>query len=166
MQRQPPSCDLYAESCRTTKIKNLCSGRFIHLLISIKARVRGTMPRTKQTAHRIRPECNDQWLWSAVASASKRTPTVGGSRSERRRKGGTVVRREIRNCQRTVRHLIPRAPFRALVRGITVESSSNVSRWEYAALDALQDAVEDYVVRFMVFANHCAEAAGRVRVME
>ena len=55
--------------------------------------------------------------------------------------------REIRQYQRSTELLIRRAPFQRLVREITESvSTDNDKRWQVAAVAALQEAAEAYLV--------------------
>ncbi|XP_033321701.2 uncharacterized protein LOC117217916 [Megalopta genalis] len=61
-----------------------------------------------------------------------------------------LVLREIKHFQKTVHMLIPKGPFSRVVRDIISEMSSspNDIRVSSVALEALQEAVEAYLVQF------------------
>ncbi|XP_060811970.1 uncharacterized protein LOC132905060 [Bombus pascuorum] len=60
------------------------------------------------------------------------------------------ILKEIRYFRKSVKLLIPKLPFARLVKEIMVDlfPRSNVSRVQLAALEALQEAVEAYLVQF------------------
>ena len=82
---------------------------------------------------------------------------------------GTVALREIRKLQNTSEPLIARAPFTRLVRETVREQQPPNSKITYrfasAALDAIQEATEAYVVSLLSDSNLCAIHAKRVTVM-
>ena len=61
--------------------------------------------------------------------------------------------------------LIKRLPFQRLVREITCQLASDKMRFQAAALDALQEACEAYLVGLFEDTNLCAIHAKRVTVM-
>lgn len=64
--------------------------------------------------------------------------------------------REIRKYQRSTELLLRKAPFQRLVREITESvSAENDKRWQVAAVSALQEAAEAYLVSGM----QCLEQA-------
>lgn len=95
--------------------------------------------------------------------AAKKVVANSKPHKERRWHPGTVALREIRKLQASTRSLIARAPFRRLVR----ECSSNIKqtmRMQSAALDAMQEAAESYIVGVLSDANLLAIHAKRVTV--
>lgn len=58
---------------------------------------------------------------------------------------GTVALREIRKYQKTTEPLIPRAPFKRLVKEVARDISPQI-RFQQHALAALQEATEAYLV--------------------
>ncbi|XP_045827817.1 histone H3-like centromeric protein HTR12 [Trifolium pratense] len=99
-------------------------------------------------------------------SPSTRTPNEAQGKNKRRFKPGTVALREIRKFQKTVNLLIPCAPFVRCVRQITNQFSTQVTRWTAEALQALQEAAEDYLVRMFECGMLCALHARRVTLMK
>nr|AKA94138.1 centromere-specific variant of histone H3 [Vicia peregrina]AKO62853.1 centromere-specific histone H3-2 [Vicia peregrina] len=87
-------------------------------------------------------------------------------RKKRRNKPGTVVLHEIRKWQKAVKLIIPYAPFVRLVREITNQVSSLVTRWTPGALISLQEAAEDCLVRMFEAGWLCALHAKRVTLMK
>ncbi|RWS23118.1 histone H3.3-like protein [Leptotrombidium deliense] len=77
----------------------------------------------------------------------------------------TVALREIRRYQKTVENLIPRLPFQRLVREITQGLSVENIRFQTAALMALQEAAEAYIVNLFENTNLLAIHARRVTIM-
>ncbi|KAH7645272.1 histone H3.3 [Dermatophagoides farinae] len=90
---------------------------------------------------------------------STKSPT-----QKRRYRPGTVALREIRRYQNSSHNLIPRISFQRLIREIA-QSMKNSLRFQPAALEALQEAAESYLVRMFEDANLCAIHARRVTIM-
>lgn len=66
-------------------------------------------------------------------------------------KPGTVARREIRKFQKTTCNLIGALPFRRLVRELATNLANKENvRFSSTAVEALQEAAENYVVALMV----------------
>ncbi|RWR99979.1 core histone H2A/H2B/H3/H4-like protein [Dinothrombium tinctorium] len=82
---------------------------------------------------------------------------------------GTVALREIRRLQRSTENLIPRAPFQRLVREITQELAKEFHiddlKYQTAALLALQEAAEAYIINLFENTNLLAIHAKRVTIM-
>ncbi|KAJ7180626.1 histone-fold-containing protein [Mycena filopes] len=77
---------------------------------------------------------------------------------------GTVALQEIRTYQKRTDRLIRRLPFQRLVREIAQEFKANL-RFQSAALDALQEAAEHYLVVLFEDTQACAIHAKRVTIM-
>lgn len=77
---------------------------------------------------------------------------------------GTLALIEIRRFQRSTELLIKRAPFQRLVRQIAHEFKTDL-KFQLAALDALQEAAEAYLVGLFEDTNLCAIHAKRVTIM-
>jgi len=110
------------------------------------------MSRTKQTAKAPK----------AKAAGEKKARAAGAK--SRRWRPGTVALRTIRKLQKSTNTLIRKAPFQRMVRAVA-ESHKAGQRWQSAALSALQEATEAYVVAMLSDANLCALHARRVTVM-
>ena len=97
--------------------------------------------------------------------APKTTPPVasGGIKKPHRFKPGTVALREIRRYQKSTDLLLRRAPFQRLCREITQDYVTDM-RFQAAALEALQEACEAYLVGLFEDTNECAIHAKRVTV--
>ncbi|KAF9293398.1 centromeric DNA-binding histone H3-like protein cse4 [Linnemannia elongata] len=100
-------------------------------------------------------------------------PAAAAAAKGRRYKPGSKALREIRQYQKTTELLIRRAPFARVVREIAADFVSQVSlndnvglRWQTAALMALQEATEAFLVHLFEDANLCAIHAKRVTVMQ
>jgi len=78
---------------------------------------------------------------------------------------GTIALREIRRYQATTRLLIPKLPFQRLVRQVISEFSHIDYRFQAAALEALHEASEAYLVGLFEDTNLCAIHAKRVTIM-
>jgi len=103
----------------------------------------------------------------------KKLQTARKSEAVKKRKyryrPGTVALREIRRLQKTTELLIPRAPFQRLVREIclseTFKLRMNDMRWQSAALGAMHEAAEAYLIGLFEDTNLCAIHAKRVTIM-
>uniref|UniRef100_A0A914W7X8 Histone H2A/H2B/H3 domain-containing protein n=1 Tax=Plectus sambesii TaxID=2011161 RepID=A0A914W7X8_9BILA len=113
---------------------------------------------------------------------STKRASLGGKRSrpedrvKKPRKNtqrGTGALREIRRYQRTTELLIRRAPFQRLVREVAISVMRNGHmnhlfgslRFQSAALLALQESAEAYLVGLFEDTNLCAIHAKRVTIM-
>lgn len=84
----------------------------------------------------------------------------------RRFRPGTRALREIRHFQKTTGLLIRKLPFAQLVREIaSYMQPEYLMRWRAEALEALQEAAEEYLVKLLEDANICAIHAKRVTLM-
>ena len=122
------------------------------------------MTRTKHTA---RKSTGGKAPLKAVASkgtASKRQPEIGGIKKPHRFRPGTVALREIRRFQKSTDLLIRKLPFQRLVREIAQEFKTDL-RFQSAAVLALQEAAEAYLVGLFEDSNLCAIHAKRVTIM-
>lgn len=71
---------------------------------------------------------------------------------------------EIRKYQRTTAPLIRNAPFCRLVCEVT-QTFHHLLRWRVDAIEALQVAAEDFLIKLLEDANLCAIHARRVTIM-
>jgi len=77
---------------------------------------------------------------------------------------GTVALREIRRYQKSTDLLIRKLPFQRLVREIAQDFKTDL-RFQSAAVAALQEASEAYLVGLFEDTNLCAIHAKRVTIM-
>ena len=122
------------------------------------------MTRTKHTA---RKSTGGKAPLKAVASkgtAGKHRPDIGGVKKPHRFRPGTVALREIRRYQKSTDLLIRKLPFQRLVREIAQEFKTDL-RFQSAAVLALQEAAEAYLVGLFEDSNLCAIHAKRVTIM-
>ena len=107
----------------------------------------------------------------AVAKAAKKSGVKGGVRKLRRYRPGTVALKEIRRYQKSTDLLIRKLPFQRLVREIASDAEVILSplcgkvRFQSAAVMALQEAAEAYLVGLFEDTNLCAIHAKRVTIM-
>jgi histone H3 len=121
------------------------------------------MARTKQTARKSTGgKAPRKQL--ATKAARKSAPAVGGVKKPHRYRPGTVALREIRKYQKTTDLLIRKLPFQRLVREIAQDFKSDL-RFQSAAVLALQEASEAYLVGLFEDTNLCAIHAKRVTIM-
>ncbi|KAE8219072.1 hypothetical protein CF319_g7167 [Tilletia indica] len=97
--------------------------------------------------------------------------------SKPRLRPGEAVLRDIHRYQKSTEHLLGKLPFRRYVREITQNMTPPGTRKIYeamwyegyrfqaSALEALQDAAEDYLVEIFQDCNAAAVHAGRVTIM-
>ena len=92
---------------------------------------------------------------------------TGGIKRPHRFHPGTVALREIRRYQKSTDLLIRKLPFQRVVREIAAEISLRGSslRFQHAAIMALQEATESYLVGLFEDSNLCAIHANRVTIM-
>ena len=97
---------------------------------------------------------------------SDKPPKTESFRKPHRFRPGTVALREIRKYQKMTAPLIPFLPFTRLVREITSNLGSMVQiRYQRAALQALREAAESYLVEMFEGTNLCAIHSKRVTIM-
>jgi histone H3 len=89
---------------------------------------------------------------------------TGGVKKPHRYRPGTVALREIRKYQKSTELLIRKQPFMRLVREIAQDFKSDL-RLQSAALLALQEAGEAYLVGLFEDCNLAAIHAKRVTIM-
>jgi histone H3/H4 len=80
---------------------------------------------------------------------------VGGVKKPHRFRPGTVALREIRRYQKSTELLIRKLPFQRLVREIAQDFKTDL-RFQSAAIAALQEASEAYLVGLFEDTNLCA----------
>ena len=117
------------------------------------------MARTKRTSMKSGPV---RLLASKVAR--NLAAISGGIKKPHRYRPGTVALREIRKYQKTTALLIHKHPFQRLVREIAQVHRPDL-RFQSAAVMALQEASEAYLVRLFEDTNICAIHAKRVTIM-
>ena len=89
---------------------------------------------------------------------------VPASNKKTRYRPGTLALLEIRHYQKKTCLLIRKAPFQRLVREIAQDFKTDL-RFQGAAIEALQEAAEAYLVRLFEDSNLCAIHARRVTIM-
>ena len=121
------------------------------------------MARTKQTARKsINGKVPRKQL--ATKAARKAAPVSGGVKKAHRFRPGTVALREIRRFQKSTELLIRKLPFQRLVREIAQDFHPDL-RFQSAAVGALQEAAEAYLVGLFEDSNLAALHAKRVTIM-
>ena len=152
---------------------------------SLYFRERNSMARTKETVHKGTGKRRWEPLLTnlprktlsrdqarknaakAAAAAQKNLgniPRMGGLKRPIRYRPGTVALREIQRYQKTTELLIRKFPFSRLVREITQDFKTDL-RFQAAAIGALQEAAEAYLVGLFDDTNLCAIHARRVTIM-
>ncbi|KAL0251191.1 hypothetical protein GEMRC1_000404 [Eukaryota sp. GEM-RC1] len=98
----------------------------------------------------------------APAQGATKTPTT---KKPHRYRPGTVALREIRKYQKSTELLLRKLPFSRLVREIAREQGGDTLRFQSVALEALQEAAENYLVGLFEDSNLCVLHAKRVTLM-
>ena len=124
------------------------------------------MPKTK-TAAKAKSSKKMPAKGSKSKAIKKSAPAAGGmkDRKKLRWRPGTVALREVRKYQKSLKNLLPRAPFQRLVRSM-VSDMDHELRFQSAALAALQEASEAYIVGLFEDTNLCAMHAKRQTIMK
>ena len=86
------------------------------------------------------------------------------SEKKRRYRLGALPLAKIRKYQKSTQSLIPKLPFRRLVREIAQNEKQDI-RMQETALEALQEAAETYLVRLLDDANLCVLHTRRITLM-
>lgn len=120
------------------------------------------MARTKQTARKSTGGKAPRGQL-ATKAARKSAPATGGIKKARRFRPGTVALREIRKYQKSTDLLLRKRPFQRLVREIAQELNTTL-RFQTAAVLALQEAAEAYLVCLFEDTNLIAIHARRVTI--
>ena len=89
---------------------------------------------------------------------------IEGIMKPSRYRPGVCALREIRRYQKSCDLLIKKLPFQRLVREIAQDFKTNL-RFQSAALSALQEAAESYLVGLFEDTNLCCIHAKRVTIM-
>lgn len=119
------------------------------------------MARTKQTP---RPLTGGKAPRKTICDLNKLKKQIVQVQRPRRFRPGTVALREIRKYQKTTNLLIRKLPFQRLVRQITQDQFQQQYRFQSAALQALHEAAEAYLVNLFEEAYLCSIHAGRVTI--
>jgi histone H3 len=123
------------------------------------------MARTKQTARKSATGAGGPRKQLATKAARKRAPVAGGVKKPHRFRPGTIALSEIRRFQKSTELLIRKLPFQRLVREIAQDLGANDYRFQSAAVGALQEAAEAYLVGLFEDTNLAALHAKRVTIM-
>jgi histone H3 len=122
------------------------------------------MARTKQTARKSTGGKAPRKAVATKAAKKSANTATGGVKKPHRFKPGTVALREIRKYQKSTDLLIRKLPFQRLVREIAQDFKTDL-RFQAAAVAALQEASESYLVSLFEDTNLCAIHAKRVTIM-
>jgi histone H3 len=119
------------------------------------------MARSKQTARKATGGKAPRK--KLAMKAAKKGPGSGVVKKRHRWRAGTVALREIRKFQRSTSLLLPRLTFSRCVREIARDYQNNL-RFSAAAMDAIQEAAEAYLVKLAEHAQLEAVHAKRLTV--
>ena len=101
-------------------------------------------------------------------AARKAARATGGVKKPHRYRPGTVALREIRRYQKSTDLLIRKLPFQRYVRQVAKDMNlfnKETARWCGAALLALHESAEAYLVRYLEDSQLAAIHAKRVTIM-
>ncbi len=116
------------------------------------------MARTKQTARKSTggkaPRKVASKAKKELGQAGKKAVS-GGVKKPHRFRPGTVALREIRKYQKSTELLLRKLPFQRLVREIAQDYKTDL-RFQSAAVAALQEAAEAYLVGLFEDTNVCS----------
>jgi histone H3/H4 len=125
----------------------------------------------------VTPQIEQQWnrlhqyqLWDAMKKAQPKSTKlkIRAKPSKRHYKPGTVALREIRQQQKRVNLIVPRAPFQRLVNEIGSDFLKNMDggiRFSKDAREALQEAAEFYLIQLFRDLNYCATSDKRQTIL-
>jgi histone H3 len=131
-----------------------------HILIQLSTSI---MARTKQTSRKSKGgQAPRKEL--ATKAARESAPKTGGVKKPHRYRPGTVALRDIRRYQKSVKLLIPKAPFARLVRELVQDYKADL-RMTASALEAFHEAAEMYLINMFEDANLCAIHAKRQTIL-
>jgi len=123
------------------------------------------MARVKQTPRNAPAKGKGKGFVRLKTKAARGSvPVTGGVKRPHRWRPGTVALREIRRFQKSTKLLIRKLPFQRLVKEI-VDGMKLGLRVQSAAVGALQEASEAYLVGLFEDTNLCAIHAKRVTIM-
>ena len=100
-----------------------------------------------------------------INSASKPSRSAQETPRKRRFRPGTKALKEIRKFQKSYNLLIPKLPFSRLIRECAAKFCASDTRFQSAAIMALQEAAEAYLVTLFEDSVLCAIHAKRVTIM-
>ena len=132
------------------------------------------MKEAQEELKRILAEKREEKRKKAAARMTKKgsqQAPKGGVRKRYRYRPGTVALKQIRQYQKSTELLIRKLPFQRLVREIASDSEVIKSplcskvRFQSAAIMALQEATEAYLVGLFEDSNLCAIHARQVTIM-
>ena len=132
--------------------------------------VREAQEELKRVLAKKREEERKKAAARAAKKSGQKAPT-GGVKKRYRYRPGTVALKQIRRYQKSTELLIRKLPFQRLVREIACDSDVIRSplcgkvRFQSAAIMALQEASEAYLVGLFEDSNLCAIHAKRVTIM-
>ena len=100
-----------------------------------------------------------------VPNLKKKKTVISSSNIKKphRFRPGTVALREIRKFQKTTNTLIPKEPFKRLIREVSQQFMSDL-RFENEAYHCLQEAAEKYLIDMFGDSQLCAIHANRTTI--
>lgn len=125
------------------------------------------MARTKETARKAGKSGRKALGSKKAAKRAKKAAGGSGStgvKKAHRFRPGTVALRQIRRYQKSTELLLRKLPFQRLVREVASAAKDSL-RFQSAAVLAIQEASEAYVVSLLADTNLCAIHSRRVTVM-
>ena len=109
------------------------------------------MARTKHTARKTTSATKAPRKTIARKAARKTASSTSGIKKTGRKKQGMVAVKEIKKYQKSTDLLIRKLPFSKLVRDIVTSGLSKSDiRFQGAAVEALQESAENYIISLFV----------------
>lgn len=125
------------------------------------------MARTKETARGSTGKSPKKTIAAKAAAKGKGKRTAGapGIKKARKFRPGSVAIRTIKKYQKSTNLLLRRAPFQRLIKEIVAGWATD-ARMAAAAVLAIQEATEGYLVKFFDDAQQLALNAKRLTVLK
>lgn len=118
------------------------------------------MARAKETARKASKGVTRK----SSSKQAKKASGGSGVKKPRRFRPGTVALRQIKQFQKSSDLLLRKAPFQRLVREVS-QTGKDSLRFQSAAILAIQEAAESFIVSLLADTNLCAIHTRRVTIM-
>ncbi|XP_062584322.1 uncharacterized protein LOC134246075 [Saccostrea cucullata] len=102
--------------------------------------------------------------YKALQKLQVQSKITGGIKEPRNWRPSSSVLLDIRRYQRTTNLLIPKMTFQRIVKSITNTNFAGI-KFQTAALHALQEACEEFVISVLADTNLCALHGKRVTIL-
>ena len=138
--------------------------------VAAKGKGKGALPlkgKGKGKEHHESTDCETRGVTTRISDS--RMITTQGAISQPgkklyRFKPGTIAMKQIREFQKSVNLLIPRAPFQRVIKEKALRENREI-RFQSAAIQAIQEAAEAHITSVMEDSNLICLHANRVTLM-